>query len=282
MPAAAHGGPGCPDRVPSPPTLCDRGGMTMERGKLGRSSGGRAERLSRCGSGPLADPARPVPLSLPAGVPCPVDVRLARLGGFDRDAWAAALDVGERERAARFVPARDRDRFILGRGLLRSMLSEATGRPADNFRFVADAAGKPVLVDRPDLAFNVSHSGDAALVAVGRARSIGIDIEEHRTDFDPLALGERVFAPAEMDAIRAVPAADRTAAFFRQWVLKEALLKGLGTGFSIEPRSIDIVTTDGTSAAYRCQAGTTRHLVEWRLVDLPAPPGYSAALAVCP
>lgn len=92
--------------------------------------------------------------------------------------------------------------------------------------------GKPYAPDLHGIEFNLSHSGQHALIAIARDQPIGIDIEAQgrRRSIDDIA--ERFFAPAESKALRAVPEATRDAAFLRLWTGKEAVLKALGEGIS--------------------------------------------------
>ena len=98
-----------------------------------------------------------------------------RSNGADIHVWAAALDIppgqissyestlclSERERAERYHFERDRNRFIVGRGVLRAVLGSYLGVEPAQLSFDYGARGKPVLTDLPDrrtLHFNVSHS----------------------------------------------------------------------------------------------------------------------------
>src|SRR5579883_1567651 len=73
--------------------------------------------------------------------------------------WQAALDQpaatvvlleqllsdDERARADRFRFERDRRRFIVARGILRSLLARYTNRPAAHIEFSYSTKGKPAL-----------------------------------------------------------------------------------------------------------------------------------------
>lgn len=146
----------------------------------------------------------------------------------------AQLAADEHAAAARFHFDRDRQRHLATRWLLRRTLSRyAAVAPAD-WRFGRNAWGKP-FVAAPDLAaplhFNLSHSADVVLLAVARQPQLGVDVEAHPPD-DWLPIARQVFAPAEIDWLRAAPAAVQGARFLRLWTLKEALVKALGQGLS--------------------------------------------------
>jgi phosphopantetheinyl transferase len=69
--------------------------------------------------------------------------------------------------------------------------------------------------------------------------------------------------------------------FFALWTLKEALLKGLGTGLLGDNLSrVDMhraLTEDGPDPLMYSEGGGKR---VWAMHPLPAPEGYAAALAV--
>jgi len=88
-----------------------------------------------------------------------------------------ALSDGDRAAAARFRFPADRQRFRLGRGMVRHLVSAAVGMPAAELPLVAADHGKPCLADaQAAVHFNVSHSGDLVLVAFGNL-PVGVDIE---------------------------------------------------------------------------------------------------------
>lgn len=107
-------------------------------------------------------------------------------------------------------------------------------------RFLGDTAVFPDANGKPraqsGVCFNLSHSGDWALLAVAD-REIGCDIENIRL-INTLRLGKTVFTDAEMDALRQAP--DRLGAFFTFWTKKEALLKCMGEGFHRAAKTVEV------------------------------------------
>ena len=181
------------------------------------------------------------------------------------DVAIVVLDPIEQDRADRFRRAEDRNRFIVGRATLRTALAGAAGCDPASLSFAAGQHGKPIETGATTgLAFNVAHSGDYALVAVARAQAIGVDVEAVREGLDVLALSERVFTSTERSRVERAPTGERTSVFFRQWVRKEAVLKGLGVGLVTDLRMVESPPTGS----------------DWILRDLPAPKGYAAALAL--
>ena len=76
------------------------------------------------------------------------------------------LAADEAARARAFVFARHRQAFVTARGMLRLILSRYVGEPAAELRFDYGARGKPRLHEDQGVQFNLSHSGEMALVAV--------------------------------------------------------------------------------------------------------------------
>jgi phosphopantetheinyl transferase len=122
------------------------------------------------------------------------------------------LRADERARAERIVPARKRVLWARSRGVLRALLGRYLDRDPRDLRFELGPHGKPALAhdgaDEGDLRFNLSHSGDLALVAVSAGREVGVDIERARPRY--------------------------TAAFLRTWVTREAAVKCHGLELGIE------------------------------------------------
>lgn len=205
--------------------------------------------------------------------------RMASLQQCRQSGLLRIMDLlpAEQERAARFLRPDDRDRFVLGRHLARSMLSEIHGIAGNGLPFEAGPYGKPFLKDRPDIAFSIAHSGDRVLVGLGRDMQLGVDVELHRDDADLAGISRLVFTSAERTTIFAGP--DIRARFFQQWVFKEALVKALGSGLALEPRRFAIDPTVAPIAV-RFEAASEDDVGQgWTLQAIDAGPGYSAAAA---
>jgi 4'-phosphopantetheinyl transferase len=153
------------------------------------------------------------------------------------------LDTAEHERAARFHFERDAHRHRASHTALRHLLSQRTGVAPQALRFATGSHDKPRL-DLPGAPpFNMSHSGRWALIGIGGPAPIGVDIEVPRDMGDLMALAERNFTDTECRELNAVPEAARLRAFLRCWTRKEACLKAVGSGLSIEPGLFEAGTT---------------------------------------
>lgn len=192
------------------------------------------------------------------------------------------LTADEMERARRFRSARDRERFITGRGVLRIILSRYVHvHPAD-LAFCYTAYGKPVLAPElgEDIHFNLSHSEDLALCAMARGRQVGIDVERIRPVLEADQIAQDYFTAREAAALRDLCGDDKAEAFLRSWVLREAYAKALGDGLSlaVEQQSDSLVREQ--SSRLRHVAHGPREFSGWSLAQLRPAPGYLAAIAV--
>ena len=156
---------------------------------------------------------------------------------------AAALAPDEQQRAERFRFPDDRQRFVAAHGLLRLILSRYTGALPGELRFTYGPRGKPELAGCPGsdaLTFNLSHSRQAALIAVARGRPVGVDVERRREDLDGELIATRFFSPRESEALRALPRAERQAAFYAYWTCKEAYAKARGEGLGLPLDQVEV------------------------------------------
>jgi 4'-phosphopantetheinyl transferase len=94
-----------------------------------------------------------------------------------------------------------------------------------------DVHGK-AHVDGDALHFNVSHSGDALVLAVSRSQPLGVDLEHPRRPRRALELAQRFFAPDETESLARLPESERQIAFLRLWTCKEAWVKADGGGLA--------------------------------------------------
>ncbi len=189
----------------------------------------------------------------------------------------AVLSAQESERLRRLDRTEVGGRWLVSRAVLREVLAaELGGAPAD-VRLTLGEHGRPQLdheAHPSDLDFNLSHSGELALIAVAHGLRIGIDVERLRNGRDPLRVAGRYFSPAEVAAVRAFPKPDRPDAFLRYWTAKEALAKGLGLGLQAPWGELELVRQpSGEMAPARLDG-------DWRLIELSVPDGYRGTLAV--
>lgn len=159
------------------------------------------------------------------------------------DTFRASLSPEEIERRDRFVRVEDRERYACAHGLLRRVLSLHTGCAPGELRFIKGLAGKPALDPacvRDAPAFNLSHSGDWAAIAIApKGCPVGIDVEETTRETDMLGVARHSFCPGETAALEAASDDARAALFFRWWTAKEAVVKAWGTGLSGRMDRID-------------------------------------------
>jgi 4'-phosphopantetheinyl transferase len=188
------------------------------------------------------------------------------------------LSPDERARADRFVFDRHRFRYIRGRAALRALLGKHLQIPAADVSLRTAPGGKPFLADAPpSLYFNVSHSGDLALIALTTGAEIGIDLEAVRPHADDwVSLARRYFASEEVAALERYSTSERVQAFFRGWTRKEAIVKLLGDGLRM-PLDRFIVPLDETAIApvLLSDGGS----VPWHLTPLTPAPAYWGACA---
>jgi 4'-phosphopantetheinyl transferase len=211
--------------------------------------------------------------------------------------WCAALEVttshlrylqnmlsaDELARASRFHFPKDRRRFIVARGVLRSLLGLYLGLEPRQLCFCYGAYGKPALVPtsgEAGLRFNVSHSHELALYAVTYGREIGVDIEYIRTNVSCEEIAERFFSSRERALLRTLPAPLKYDAFFHCWTRKEAYIKARGEGLSLPLDQFDVAFAPGEPAALLATRWAPREASRWVLRELTPGPGYAAALAV--
>jgi 4'-phosphopantetheinyl transferase len=221
---------------------------------------------------------REVPDAPPA--PGTVDLHLARLDVADAEIarLRALLTDDERARAARFVHARDARKFIVARATLRTVLGRYLGEAPEALALTQSEHGKPRLVTG-ELRFSVSHAGEVALYGVAARRELGVDIELVRRDLELEAIAERFFAPRERADVLARAGDARVRTFFACWTRKEAFVKALGLGLGYPLVDFEVgVDPDAVDVPLRVLAATPPQSA-FRIVSVPAPEGYAAALA---
>lgn len=190
------------------------------------------------------------PLSSPGPHNLPVlgdrDIHLWRidLAGEASPGAEAVLDARERDRAARFVFPRDRNRYLRAHHAMRILLGAYLAVPPEAVSIALELHDKPFLDSHP-LGFNLSHSADRGMIAISRIAEIGVDMEMLRLPHNPRSLAESVFSASELETLARVPDTELASAFFTCWTRKEAYLKALGVGLTLDPAKVTVGMDSG-------------------------------------
>src|SRR4051812_32495574 len=201
---------------------------------------------------------------------------------LDRDesevaALGGVLTADELLRAGRMKSPQGRTRAVVARAALRKLLARELGWTPEEIVFTVGPHGKPRLDDESaGVRFNLSHSGDLALIAIARgAVEVGVDLEELRPRTDLRGVARRVFTQAEREAVEA----GGEIAFYRHWVAKEAFVKATGRGIE-SLRSFEVVLDGPGGARLNHVAGDPGAAARWTLAMLDVGPRFAAAAVV--
>lgn len=182
------------------------------------------------------------------------------------DAFHELLDPVEQERTRRFRFKNDRERFILGHGLLRELLGKYLKRDGSLIRLARGPFGKPYL-ERKKLRFNFSDTKDAVLIGFTTGQEIGVDIETIDRNVDHAAVSDHYFTRPEIASIQAAASAKEH--FLDLWTRKEAVLKASGVGIMEDLRSLRVDGARNTMVieheAFTKMAATEYHVRALRL-----------------
>lgn len=211
-----------------------------------------------------------------------VDVWLEHLvtGNVDYQNYWQLLSSNERQIAQRFVRDMHRHRYVVCHGKLRLLLSGYLNSAPECIRFARQAFGKPYLVDadgKPEpLQFNLSHSSEWMLLAVGR-QSMGIDIEVWEDRHDLSSLVDECLAPSEKAYWKMLSVDQHVCEFYRFWTRKESLVKAVGSGVGIG--LVGVVTSTGENPCF-VSLPAAYEAPDWMLFDLELDGDVSGALTV--
>lgn len=231
----------------------------------------RARQL--CGFGPrLVSPICSED-ALPADVEVyALDVRRPQ----SRSAATRLLISTERERASHIVVPEAKARFTAARSMLRQLLGDRLGLAPLEVELAYSRYGKPRLEHDATLAFNVSHSGALALIALRAAGEVGVDVQwvDRRRDWRRIAAA--ACGPEERSRLLEESLERGPTAFFERWVGKEAWLKALGLGLAGKLEDVVLTREPHGPGRLRLERPSGAHSIH----RLRLPAGYVAALAL--
>jgi len=234
-----------------------------------------------------------------ASPPWPSAPAQPSLGDKDVHVWRASLQqplevverlcevlsTNEQTRAASFHFAKDRQHYILARGILRRLLGGYLETAPADIHFTYGDQGKPFLTvdhfgERAPLKFNLAHSGGLAVYGFTLIGEIGVDLEQVNPEFCGEDIARRFFSANEVACLEALPAAERTLAFFNCWTRKEAFIKAKGIGLSLALDQFDVTLTPEQQARLLRTCWDESEADRWSLRTLEIGAGYVGALAI--
>jgi 4'-phosphopantetheinyl transferase len=189
------------------------------------------------------------------------------------------LNAAERIRARRFVREQDRHSFTAAHGGLRLLLAAMLGDPPQSFTFIANEYCKPRLAQPCGIGFNMSHSGGIVLIGVARDLAIGVDVEALRPVPERPNIVRRYFHPGEAADFATLSEERTEGAFFRCWSRKEAVVKALGVGMSLDLDRYRVTCLPGAAPAVIALEGEAEPGGSWSLIDLDPGPRHVGAVA---
>ena len=144
-----------------------------------------------------------------------------------------SLNNTELEKANKYKKELDQKLYVAGHGVLNLIIKDITGQ-AQQLNYTEH--GKPYL-ENSEIEFSITHSGEIALIALTKKIPIGIDIEHVLTIQNKDELLVPFFHEQEKLEIIGINPLESELAFYSCWTRKEAVLKAMGDGLSIDTKS---------------------------------------------
>lgn len=193
------------------------------------------------------------------------------------NAWDKIEDLLNDEeiiRAERYHFARHKRRFTVARAMLRIILAKyvSAANPA-NLCFNENKYGKPSLINPNNIQFNLSHSKDLALLAIGKDFPLGIDLE-YFSARPYQGIAEQMFSNKEINALKEQSNLLKPLTFFHTWAQKEAFIKACGLGLSYPTKSFDVFHGCPNDEIIIDKTNNTK----WRMISFMPKIACSAAL----
>ncbi len=191
------------------------------------------------------------------------------------------LNEAERQQAQRFHFPDDRQRYLVTRAMVRTVLSRYVDVAPADWVFSKNEYGRPEIVNEAaaGLNFNISHSRGLIALGISRQRIVGVDVENLTTRQVSDGIAERFFSPDEAAELASVPAAQRQDRFFEYWTFKESYIKARGMGLSIPLEQFGFHFPDERSVGLRIDPQLGDDAERWCFWQFRPTPGY--LLAVC-
>ncbi|MBI3735973.1 4'-phosphopantetheinyl transferase superfamily protein [Candidatus Sumerlaeota bacterium] len=152
-----------------------------------------------------------------------------------RESFTHLLNDDEIARYNRFLVDHSKLEFLIGRAMLRILLSGYTGLAPGQIEFRFAQNGKPEIANeiegKPE--FNLSHTRGLVALGVCLKYPLGVDVEFIERDRAEDGIARRYFSGYEVEWLNQYFGEDYRRNFYRLWTLKESYIKARGTGLSL-------------------------------------------------
>lgn len=149
------------------------------------------------------------------------------------DSLKSLLSDIELKKVQRYRSEEARNRALITRAFVRSVLSRYTGLKAKNLIFDISEHGKPEISNTSlPLRFNISHNNNLIICAVCLVDDIGCDVESLSRKISSDSIAKRYYSVNEYQTLQTLSPNKQKALFFAYWTLKEAFVKATGKGIS--------------------------------------------------
>jgi len=182
------------------------------------------------------------------------------------------LSAAEKERSERFKHYKPRKNFIASHGFLHTVLSYYIDVPASEITFKHAEQGKPSIIDeqnKKNIQFNLSHSGNLAILAICKNNQLGVDIEHTDRKTDWAGIARRFFTANEQQDFFKLDESIQEDAFYKIWTRKEAHMKVTGKGLSLPPTQFEISIPPKPAEFIRNLKSEDNHFYKMLDIDLP-------------
>ncbi|MGC1181694.1 4'-phosphopantetheinyl transferase family protein [Legionella sp.] len=187
------------------------------------------------------------------------------------------LNAEELARTERFYFSRHQRRFSTARATLRIILGRYLNTHPERLVFSYNSHGKPEVINSTKLQFNLSHTSDLAILAVGKNFPVGIDIEKYSArSYEGIA--KNSFSDHEFKEFMKVPQSLKPAVFFHIWSQKEALIKACGLGLAYPTKEFNVPASIPTKQLINDPLNN----MTWQLRSFMPEVAYSGALCCHP
>ena len=183
----------------------------------------------------------------------------------------------ELDRAARFRIEASRNRYLIGRYIVRSLASAYTGIKPEKIEIQYKKEGKPFIDETYGMHFSISHSASLVVCAVTRVRQLGVDVEKIRPLRNENAIATRSFSDLELNSLSNLNKGTYSRRFFACWTQKEAFIKAIGDGLKRSLKTVEVSCGSSDPRFTRIEGDDA---TAWTLRMFEPLPGYVGAVAI--
>lgn len=208
-----------------------------------------------------------------------IELYFGYISDFSTDALIEILSPLEYQKVKSFRRKEDQQQSLISKAILKLLLGRYTSQPAESIQLNYGINGKPYIVDKSDIRFNLSHTGNALLIGFTKGVEIGVDIEQLNRTVNFSKITSILYSEKEFEYFNLLQDIEKHDSLIKSWSCKEAFMKAKGCGLAYPINQLELSLLDGEKVKILNTSWDSLEKEHWDLISFKVSNMYRFSIA---